>query len=80
MNDAPKPETTSKSKKFQINLKNKKYDILLELTSNNLVININNYEEIPPIKFLGSFTLSDLFKICSWFKMFESIEEVYYEI
>ena len=79
MNDAPKPEIMIKSKKFQINMNDKKYDILLELTSNNLII-IINLEEIPPIKFLGSFTLSDLFKICNWFKMFESIDDVYDEI
>ena len=80
MNDAPKPEIMIKSQKFEINMNNKKYDILTELSSNNLIIIINNSEEIPPIKFLGSFTLSDLFKICNWFKMFESIDEVYDEI
>ena len=80
MNDAPKPEIMIKSQKFEINMNNKKYDILTELSSNNLIIIINNSEEIPPIKFLGSFTLSDLFKICNWFKMFESINDVYDEI
>jgi hypothetical protein len=80
MNDAPKPEIMIKLKKFQINANNKKYDISLKLTTNNLIIIINNYEEIPPIEFLDSFALSDLFKICNWFKMFESINEVYDEI
>jgi hypothetical protein len=61
-----------KSKKFQIKMNDKKFDISLELTSNNLII-IINLEDFPPIKFLGSFTLSDLFKICNWFKMFESV-------
>ena len=79
MNDAPIPAIMLKSKKFQIKMNDKKFDISLELTSNNLII-IINLEDFPPIKFLGSFTLSDLFKICNWFKMFESINDVYDEI
>jgi len=79
--EAPKPFIPLKKKDFQIDL-NKGYANLSICCSNNSISFILNHKNINNecLKFEKTFTFEELNKISKWFRIFDSLEEVYNDI
>ena len=79
--EAPKPLTPSKKKDFQISLGKDNANLSI-CCSNESIIFILNYKSKNDecLKFERSFKFEELNKISKWFKIFDSLEEVYEDI
>ena len=82
--EAPKPKITSENNETKFKLKDKKNDISYNLSfiieKDSLIINIDEEDSLPTINYNEKFTLNDLVKQSSFFKLFNSFEEFIPEI
>lgn len=82
--EAPKPKITSENNETKFKLKDKENDISYNLSflieKDSLIINIDEEDSLPTINYNEKFTLNDLVKQSSFFKLFNSFEEFIPEI
>ena len=79
--EAPKPSIPSKKKDFQISLGEDNANLTICCSNDSIIFVLNHKNNNDDCsKFEKSFVFEDLFKISKWFKIFDSLEEVYEDI
>ncbi len=80
--EAPKPTNPSKTKVNPITVNNKNFTLFLNFSFDTIkftLMEVEN-EKSTPLKFEQSFSLNELNKISKWFKIFDTLEEVFEDI
>ncbi len=79
--EANNSSIASKKKDFSISLEKDKANLSICCSKDSIIFNLNNKNENNEcVEFEKSFTFEELNKISKWFKIFDSLEEVYEDI
>ena len=79
--EAPKPTIPSKMKDFPISIGRDGFNLSICCSQDSMKFILNHRDKNDdPLKFEKSFTFEELNKISKWFKIFDSLEEVYEDI
>ena len=79
--EAPKPTIPSKMKDFPISIGKDGFNLSICCSKDSMKFILNHRDKNDdPLKFEKSFTFEELNKISKWFKIFDSLEEVYEDI
>ena len=79
--EAPKPTIPTKMKDFPISIGKDGFNLSIYCSQDSMKFILNRRDKNDdPLKFEKSFTFEELTKISKWFKIFDSLEEVYEDI
>ena len=82
--ETQKPKIYKDIKETSFKLKDKEqntsYTLSFSIESNSLIVNITEDNSLPVINYKAKFTLNDLVKQSNYFKLFESLDQLIFEI
>jgi chaperonin cofactor prefoldin len=79
--EAPKPIIPSKMKDFPVFVGKDNFNLSISYSNDSIKFFLNHKDKNDePLKFAKSFSFEELNKISKWFKIFDSLEEVYEDI